>query len=384
MESGEGRQLDSGLPAKGICAKCGEKCAEIWTANPCKHEACSKCLESSADAASCFGCHDAVAFFTCPGSQHGCTFDTTQGSCKDHLFKCLSLPLECPNRCGMPVVRKLLLSHLVADCQLRLATCQFCKETVFELELTDHENSCPKAPVICPYCLQEGLKREEMPHHAEGCSETPKPCPLQEYGCNFSGVDKDIDDHLTVKNHVVCFRELKKNQREHHLEIGKLQSELSSCKSVLDLYKSELDSCKNELAELSNGCGATLFDKEALWIFQAPLNGHGYLFSPLYRHRGTGTVLYLKLHLNPASSSGFSYTLSNGSTVYITLYQYQIQAGRSRSSSTFAAIIHSLAQGTGTKWEVAKKVGIRQNDEKILEGSIVTGTQYIVSYKQEN
>lgn len=191
-------------------------------------------------------------------------------------WQSLLLPAQCPNRCDALLVRRDLLSHLTTGCQLRLSACKFCNLTYFQVEVTEHEDSCPEATVACQYCLQEGIKRKELPAHAGSCAKTPKPCPLQQYGCNFSGLADAIDSHLDVKNHVACFQQLHEREQERDIEIRRLKSELdsckrelSSCRSELDSCRSELDSCKNELTELADG-GINVFETQLHWITQVP------------------------------------------------------------------------------------------------------------------
>uniref|UniRef100_A0A2R5L9P6 Putative tumor necrosis factor-mediated signaling pathway n=1 Tax=Ornithodoros turicata TaxID=34597 RepID=A0A2R5L9P6_9ACAR len=376
------------MSSMGICSLCKSKCVDVWVTDPCRHEACSKCLVSRDNLASCFECSNEIGFVSCPGSEHGCTFNTSQGPWKEHQVNCMRLPVECPYKCQAIVEKRTLLSHMAADCQLRLATCQFCQDTVFHVELDYHEETCPEGPISCPYCQKENIKRGSLPEHAENCSETPKSCPLKEYGCTFLGLDIVMGEHLSVRNHVSCFLMLKKGLEQRDAEIASLCSQLSACKSDLDTLKNDmqeksqkrddemsnlddkLTGCKNDLDTLKNEIkdeapdGAQLFDEKITWAFVTPDVANYVHTSPVYRQRSTKT--------------SFCFTFTVSSTNTLTLNQHLLEAGTPAAGKTFAVTVTDR-----TKNVVAEKKGLTCADQQVLNWTATQSTFYAVTCVQK-
>lgn len=72
--------------------------------------------------------------------------DTSHNVFKVHQRMCLLMPVECPNKCGIPgIARSDILSHLENDCPLRLASCQYrhvgCDDRVRFTNLEEHNTS---------------------------------------------------------------------------------------------------------------------------------------------------------------------------------------------------------------------------------------------------
>ncbi|XP_064485175.1 TNF receptor-associated factor 5-like [Ornithodoros turicata] len=291
----------------------------------------------------------------------------------------MRLPVECPYKCQAILVKSTLLSHMAAECQLRLATCQFCCEAVFHVELNHHEETCSEAPISCPYCMEENVKRGDMPWHAKSCPDTPKHCPLEEYGCNFVGLDSVMDEHLSVRNHVSCFVTLKKGLEERDADIASLCNHLSSCRSDLDTLKNKMleevdakissfcdqvSSCRSDLDTLQNERkdevldGAQLFDDEVKWVFLTPEGDAECTHtSPLYRQRSTKT------------SFCFSVLSSSDN---VTLRQHLLEAGTSGRSFAVTVV-------DGTKEVVAEKKGLVCADQDVLEWEASEDTVYVVT-----
>ncbi|XP_064482001.1 TNF receptor-associated factor 5-like [Ornithodoros turicata] len=334
----------------GICSLCNTKCVSVWVTNPCNHEVCSKCLAHRGNLKTCFQCSEGVEFLKCPGSQNGCTFNTGQGSWDAHKTNCFHLPVECPYECQTVVAKKRLVTHMTTECKLRHALCRYCHDTVFHIELADHEETCLEAPMRCPFCFEGNIKRGLLQLHAKSCEKTPKPCPLNEYGCSFLGLDRVMEGHLTVKNHVPCFQKLKDDVEKRDAEIASLRD----C----------VDAMKNVMMELARH-GAVFFDKELKFALRAPKERSVSAFEcPVYRHIST--------------DASFTFTLDTTRTGRVYLRQHLLSAGNSVKGKTFTAIVEDTDDR-----KLAKKTGIVCCNQNVLDWYAESGRFQIVTFAEE-
>ncbi|XP_064483103.1 TNF receptor-associated factor 4-like [Ornithodoros turicata] len=341
------------MPSIGVCSLCQTKCVAVWVTDPCKHEACYKCLTSRGSITTCFECKKKFKFLRCPGSQYGCQFNASQGTWEQHEVKCTFLPVECPYRCGVILSKKTLSRHIIGECPLRLATCRYCQDSVFQVELDDHEKSCPEAPISCPFCPQGNIKRGRLSDHAKTCQKTPKPCPLNKYGCGFVGLDTVMDEHLNVKNHVPCFQKLNTDMEERDTEIARLRA--------------HVDTLKNEMKEFF-AAGVVPFDEELKWTVILNHSRGTSWTSPIYKHRNTKT--------------SFCFTLTFFDNGYsMTLKQYLLAEEDSSEDEQFMVKVEKKSSGQFS--EIDRRDGIVCKDQKLLDWRHGNETIYVVTFVEK-
>ncbi|XP_064483312.1 TNF receptor-associated factor 5-like [Ornithodoros turicata] len=369
------------MPTMRDCSLCRTKCVAVWVTDPCKHEACYKCLTSRGNITTCFACGRNVEFLRCPGAPYGCQFSTrSRGTWKQHEVKCTFLPVECPYQCEAILLKKTLSRHMTSECPLRLATCEYCHDSVFEAELDDHEESCPEEPIRCSFCHQGNIRRGRLPDHAKTCQETPKHCPLNKYGCGFVGLDTVMDEHLNVKNHVPCFEKLNKGMEERDAEIARLREERDAENARLRAY---VDTLKNEMKEFFSD-GVVPFDKQLKWTAipeRCRNGGWNYgsssdlksclLTSPIYKHRNTKT--------------SFCFTLTIVCDEYstsATLRQCLLAQEDSSKNEQFTVKVEK--KSSRVLCEVSRKERIACKDQELMSWSPGCELFYIVTCIQDN
>ncbi len=98
----------------------------------------------------------------CPNRSKGCDKITTLGECNQHLEKCLFVEVSCTKKCGERMLRKELQDHEDNKCPNRLVRCQYCYTTGVYKEITakNHLDKCLSFPISCPNdCGHEKVQR---------------------------------------------------------------------------------------------------------------------------------------------------------------------------------------------------------------------------------
>ncbi len=98
----------------------------------------------------------------CPNRSKGYDKITTLGECNQHLEKCLFVEVSCTKKCGERMLRKELQDHEDNKCPNRLVRCQYCYTTGVYKEITakNHLDKCLSFPISCPNdCGHEKVQR---------------------------------------------------------------------------------------------------------------------------------------------------------------------------------------------------------------------------------
>ena len=125
----------------------------------------------------------------CDNLERGCDWLGTVGDLEDHLTKCGSSPVPCPNKCKvdhLQLLRKSLKDHLETKCHNRAYNCEHCGlRGKYASIVGEHDGECERKLVSCPN-TECGLtmERGEMKEHIQTlCKFTEVPCKYHSIGC---------------------------------------------------------------------------------------------------------------------------------------------------------------------------------------------------------
>ena len=111
------------------------------------------------------------------------------GDLEDHLTKCGSSPVPCPNKCKvdhLQLLRKSLKDHLETKCPNRAYNCEHCGlRGKYANIVGEHDGECDKKMVPCPNTECGTTKeRGQMEEHIQTvCKYTEMPCKYHSIGC---------------------------------------------------------------------------------------------------------------------------------------------------------------------------------------------------------
>ena len=205
------------------------------------------------------------------------------GGLEDHLTKCGSSPVPCPNKCQVDhsqLLRKNLKDHLETKCPNRAYNCEHCGlKGKYASIVGEHDGECGKKLVACPNteCGQT-MERSEIKKHIQTvCKFIEVACKYQSIGCNVRKMrlsmnqhEEDDKAHLHMSLEMISKLD---NKLSSSLEkIAKLDSAVSSSLKKIEKLENTLFSMKTD----SNTFGSTMFKisefrkkKEGNIIFQS-------------------------------------------------------------------------------------------------------------------
>ena len=128
----------------------------------------------------------------CPNE---CGISLLREDIDEHRKICLLEKVDCLNNCGISLQRQYLNKNVASECPCRIVSCQHCGTSgEYRFVEDEHKELCPKFPLPCPNnCEVETIPREEMPTHLNTI------CPLQviqcEYGCEVKVARRDLEEH---------------------------------------------------------------------------------------------------------------------------------------------------------------------------------------------
>ncbi|TNM90786.1 hypothetical protein fugu_003075 [Takifugu bimaculatus] len=94
-------------------------------------------------------------------SNPGCTGKMELRHLEDHLAHCQFATVPCPH-CQQSVRKTILEEHMTAECRRRPVSCPDCIETFVYEERERHEQQCPFASVMCPYCDMDLVRDQDI------------------------------------------------------------------------------------------------------------------------------------------------------------------------------------------------------------------------------
>ena len=151
----------------------------------------------------------------CNNVERGCGWEGTVGTLEDHMTKCDSTMVPCPNGCKdaneviIKYFRKELEEHVSSECPERYYQCQDCGlKDKYRVITGPHEYECEKKMVSCvnkgcDSVLERGCVQEHMQLL---CNYTEVSCEYASVGCGEKKIRKEIKAH--EKDH------------EHHLSLA--------------------------------------------------------------------------------------------------------------------------------------------------------------------
>ncbi|GMS88464.1 hypothetical protein PENTCL1PPCAC_10639, partial [Pristionchus entomophagus] len=200
-----------------------------------------------------------------------------EGQLKDlpgHVAMCEQRDIVCPRGCGGVYEKKNEETHFATECGKRNETCEYCKKEVSAKGMAVHLKVCLSVPVKCPnQCGLENVKREELADHLPSCPLAGNACPFAEWGCDYAGgrqiLQKHIKEepirHLTYLcdgvielKAMLAFMQL--NTEKMIRTIGTLESKSSNLEKM---YGAQLvwriDNVNQRLNEAKSGARSTIF-----------------------------------------------------------------------------------------------------------------------------
>ncbi len=151
----------------------------------------------------------------CSNKAQGCSWTGKLGGLREHLTHsggnaCDYGEIDCPNNCGIKVIRNNLASHIITTCSHRQDNCQYCSKQDTLAALSEHKNVCPKFPLACPNnCDSLPMHREKMSEHLQICPKRKQACPFEEHGCTSvqlkpGELDKHMETHAIQHMHMIA------------------------------------------------------------------------------------------------------------------------------------------------------------------------------------
>ncbi|XP_015767410.1 PREDICTED: TNF receptor-associated factor 4-like [Acropora digitifera] len=99
----------------------------------------------------------------CPSRSRGCQWTGELRARDDHLPSCLHEIVSCTNEiCDVKLQRKELQDHVTTKCDWRILRCEFCSVSHPALQMKAHHEVCPKVPVTCPQKCGMKILREKV------------------------------------------------------------------------------------------------------------------------------------------------------------------------------------------------------------------------------
>ena len=136
----------------------------------------------------------------CDNLERGCDWLGTVGDLEDHLTKCGSSPVPCPNKCKvdhLQLLRKSLKDHLETKCPNRAYSCEHCGlKGKYASIVGEHNKKCEKKLVSCPNKCAMTMKRGEMKKHIQTvCKFTEVACKYHSIGCKVRKMRMWMNQH---------------------------------------------------------------------------------------------------------------------------------------------------------------------------------------------
>ena len=226
---------------------------------------------------------------------------------EDHLQLCDYTKLPCPRKCQQnKIFRKDLQKHLKEECPSRQHICPHCNETGKYSQITGpHLLVCPKMKISClNHQCKAVFLREDRENHLSACQYKRVSCKYKEFGCEFTALQKDIDDHEiddTAHLHITMDTVLALNKQYTKLvqETVKLQEQIQLAASISSLNHSNSASLTLRLSFKMSEFAAK--KEEDADFFSVPFftHHHGYKMTICIdpngndKHKGTHTSVWV-------------------------------------------------------------------------------------------
>ena len=208
----------------------------------------------------------------CPNKSLGCYWIGELRSLEQHVAinnkrGCPFTELQCSNKCGMVMQRRLIEGHLKSECELRKVNCEYCNTTgSYQWINGSHQEECPKYPVECPnHCEIGHVRREEMSGHLEECPLAVTKCL---FGCEgvlrahtMEHMKQAVTSHM--EQMLKDVEQLKSTKESLENKIHTIQTELGTTNCTVkedlkivtinnEVTRDEVEKAKRHLADHNN------------------------------------------------------------------------------------------------------------------------------------
>lgn len=181
----------------------------------------------------------------------GCKWKGELRRAKEHEEQCGYVYVKCSNGCKELVKRSNLQEHCNKTCSLRQVVCQFCSTRgTAEFITTEHLKVCNSVPVDCPnHC---GV--DKMPQG--GVSDHLQLCPLERVMCDYDGCramllrkQKEHHNSINAAHHLELVSQKLEQTRAEVIELKTTCANLTELLKVLISSQSSLPWSVQLLAE---------------------------------------------------------------------------------------------------------------------------------------
>ncbi|CAG8574764.1 4941_t:CDS:2, partial [Dentiscutata heterogama] len=189
----------------------------------------------------------------CPNKDLGCNYQGQRQLLSCHFKEgCMYTIVECCNEeCQEAVFKKDLTKHM-EKCRAKVIDHEICKCKVQLGTLEGHCDSCPMKHIECPYCYTT-IPQSANDTHLEECSERPSTCLHAEYGCSWTGRQRDLlKVHIPscpyepLKDFFVIYRQrneiLEQDNKQLRITVQELNKTVTSLQSQLSSISDWLSS----------------------------------------------------------------------------------------------------------------------------------------------
>merc|ERR1712060_581408 len=101
--------------------------------------------------------------------------------------------------CDKEFRHAVMTRHRTKLCPMREEPCSYCSVIVVVSSIKEHEDSCPKFPVVCPQKCSCRPQRCQVEDHLKICKNSTVDCEFKYVGCNADYKRKDSARHLRAK-----------------------------------------------------------------------------------------------------------------------------------------------------------------------------------------
>ena len=216
------------------------------------------------------------------------------GGLEDHHTKCGSVPVFCPNKCGINQLQQLLRRNLenhLKNCRNRPHSCEHCGLVgKYDDIVRVHDEVCEKKLVSCSQCALSMERGEVKKHIQTVCMFTKVHCKYHGIGCKARKRRMSISQHEEEDDKAHLHMSLEK--------IVKLDSTLCSSTNSFGLITFKLSEFNKKLKEDKSFYSEPFYSSPGGYemCIIVDLNGDG-------DHDGTHMSVYLELSEGPDDGS---------------------------------------------------------------------------------
>ena len=195
---------------------------------------------------------------------------------KRDTLACQFQEVKCPNKCGAIIPRGSMVGHRLTDCAKELSVCEYCgiEDNSYEIYRV-HMEVCPLVPVECPNkCGVPGTARSKIISHLENeCPLRLVSCIYRHVGCEDQVRFLNLNTHVTMsyQKHLDLMSEKLEFVSNENDELRReklsdvemfvsklkdLQAGISSVEELLEDYEAVAESTRSDIECLPSSVSA--------------------------------------------------------------------------------------------------------------------------------